>query len=160
MSRFKTVSMIVLTGACCVAARGQAVQFTQPPTAVTDGAGVRIEFAVSKPTDVAVTVLDAKGRAVRHLVAGMLGPNPPERLKADALRQSIRWDRKDDDEKPVDAKAGPFRVRVTAGLRPQFDRLLLSNLDASPSVHSIAAGPGGQIACFYKDPRPTATRAG
>lgn len=40
-------------------------------------AGTEISFALSAYTDVEVAVVDAKGKVVRHLAAGLLGPNAP-----------------------------------------------------------------------------------
>ena len=58
--------------------------FTVKPTAVKAGDRVRIEFAVNRETDVAVSMEDAGGKVVRHLVAGVLGKNPPS-------SRSPRW---------------------------------------------------------------------
>ena len=104
-------------------AQGGAVapRFTRPPMATKVGDGWRIEFAVNRETDVAVFIEDAKGRVVRHLVAGVLGKNPPEPLKANSLEQSIVWDGKDDAGKPVPAGC---HLGVSLGLRPVFDRAL------------------------------------
>jgi len=103
-----------LTVSAISAAEEAAVKFTQAPTARKVGEKVLIEFVVSRPTDVAVWVLDAKGAPVRHLAAGMLGANAPAPLKADSLAQGIAWDGTDDLGEP--AKGGPFAVRVAAGL--------------------------------------------
>lgn len=89
------------------------LDFKTKPTAKADGDNVRIEFEVNKATDVAVEVLNEKGVAVRHVAAGLLGPFAPEPLTKDSLKQSLVWNRKDDDGKPV---AGPCKVRVGLGL--------------------------------------------
>jgi hypothetical protein len=67
--------------------------FGKRPAATTGGGKVRIQFTVSRETDVAVYVENAKGEVVRHLVAGVLGKNPPPLLKPDSLEQSVEWDR-------------------------------------------------------------------
>ena len=92
---------------------GKAPAFAARPAAKAEGDQVRIEFAVEKATDVAVEVLDDKGKVVRHLAAGMLGPYAPEPLAKDKLAQSLLWDKKDDDGKPV---AGACKLRVGLGL--------------------------------------------
>jgi len=66
-------------------------RFVEGPTAARQDSGVRIEFTVDQLGDVAVTVEDAKGRVVRHLVAGVLGENPPPPLERNSLAQSIIW---------------------------------------------------------------------
>ena len=71
-------------------------KFTAPPKAETAGDGVKVSFAVAAAADVEVAILDAKGRAVRHLAAGLLGRNAPAPFKKDALVQEVVWDRKDD----------------------------------------------------------------
>src|SRR6185369_18032005 len=80
--------------------------FTKKPTAVKAGDMVKIEFTVDRETDVAVHVEDADGKTVRHLAGGVLGKNPPEPLKPNALAQSLEWDGKADYGKP--AAGGPF----------------------------------------------------
>ena len=119
--------------------------FTKPPTAVRDGTGVRIEFAVNRSTDVAVFVEDGKGAVVRHLVAGKLGKNPPRPLRPDSLAQSIVWDGKDDLGKAVDVKRGPFRARVSLGLTPTFKQFVGDNPAALGGVRGMAVGPRGNV---------------
>jgi len=95
------------------AATAGEVSFVQKPAAMKDGDRTKITFAVSAPVDVAVSIEDSAGRIVRHLAAGALGPDAPDPLKAGSLAQSLGWDGKDDDGKPV---AGPCTVRVAMGL--------------------------------------------
>ena len=122
--------------------------FTKRPTAIADGDKVQITFAVSRATDVAVQVEDAKGKVVRHLVAGVLGPKPPAPLKADSLEQLLIWDRRDDLGKPVDASAGPFAVRVSLGMRPTVEKMLAYNPAHLESVRGLACGPDGNLYVF------------
>jgi len=63
------------------AARAGETVFVTPPRAELAGDKVRISFAVAAPTDVEISVLDARGAVVRHLVAGMLGAKPPSPLR-------------------------------------------------------------------------------
>jgi len=119
------------------------VAFTRAPTAVRRGGEVRIEFAVNRATDVAVSVVDAKGKVIRHLVAGVLGKNPPPPLRPDSLDQSITWDGKDDFGKP--AGGGPFRVRVSLGLTPTFEKLIGNNPADVGSIRGMAVGPDGKL---------------
>jgi len=112
--------------------------FTQRPTAVKTGETVKLEFAVDRETDATVTIEDAKGNVVNHLVSGLLGKNPPAPLKP-GLSQSLVWDGKDDRGEP--AAGGPFKVRVALGLTPTFDRLIGHNPAWLGSVVGIAADP-------------------
>jgi hypothetical protein len=95
----------------------EGVEFKAKPTVKADGANARIEFEVNQATDVTVEIVDATGKSVvRHLAAGLLGPHAPEPLVKDSLKQSLVWDRKDDDGKPV---TGPCQVRVGLGMGVQ-----------------------------------------
>src|SRR5262249_18127047 len=96
------------------AAEQPAPKFTKKPTATKAGDKVTIEFAVDRATDVAIFIENSKGEVVRHLVAGVLGKNPPPPLKANSLEQSIEWDGKADYGKT--AEGGPFKARVALGL--------------------------------------------
>ncbi len=112
--RIVSATSVVLILAGPAAAAGE-VSFTAKPAATEAGDKVRIEFAADRETDVAVFIENSKGKVVRHLVAGVLGKNPPPPLKPNSLEQSILWDRKDNAGKP--AAGGPFKVRVTLGMR-------------------------------------------
>ncbi len=91
--------------------------FTEKPVVVRKGGGAEISFAVSEQTDVAVYILNKDGKVVRHLVAGVLGKNPPAPLKP-GLEQSIEWDGKDDYRQAVaDPSACTVRVRVGMGVK-------------------------------------------
>ena len=127
------------------------VTFTKKPTATrTAAGGLQIDFAVSAATDVAVFIENKDGKTVRHLVAGVLGKNPPSPLKADSLEQSLTWDGNDDYGKPV--AGGPFRVRVAVGMKPQMDGLMLDNPSATGTVSALAVGPTGEAFVFHTDP--------
>jgi hypothetical protein len=97
------------------------VSFSAKPDARKAGDNVKITFAVSGPTDVEVAVLDAGGKVVHHLAAGVLGGKiaPPAPLKA-GLAQELVWEGKDDLGRP--AGAGPFTVRVRAGIGAKLCR--------------------------------------
>lgn len=146
----------------------------KPKVARSAGGGLRIEFAVSRPTDAEVAVLDGQGKVVRHLAAGMLGGErpPPEPLRP-GLVQALAWDGRDDAGRPLprppreqpQPAAAPsggdgFSVRVRLGLKPEFDRFMLYEPDALPAVNALAVGPGGQIYAFYKDPTANGNQGG
>lgn len=106
---------LVATGVLSEASGGE-VKFVAGPTAKRSGDKTLISFAVSVKTDVEVAILDARGRMVRHLAAGVLGGEnpPPPPLKA-GLSQSLEWDGKDDYGKPS-ADPAALAVRVRAGM--------------------------------------------
>ena len=64
------------------------------------------------PSDCAIYVLDAGDRVVRHLAAGVLGPNAPAPLKKGSPAQSLLWDGRDDLGRRVGGGAAPFKVRA------------------------------------------------
>jgi len=140
-----TVLLMLVAGS--LTAGGEAAPaFAAKPTVAKDGAGCRIEFAAAAPTDCAVYVLDAAGKVVRHLAAGVLGEQAPAPLKP-GLAQALAWDGKDDLGRPVGG--GPFKVRVGLGLRPQFDRMIGFNPAAVSSVRAIAVGPKSEVFVFF-----------
>jgi len=148
MQRLFALIAASLVAAAAVSAGEAPPTFTAKPTAARAGDKVRIEFAADRETDAAVYVLDAQGKAVRHLAAGVLGPKAPEPLKP-GLAQSVEWDGRDDAGKP--AAGGPFKVRVTLGMKPEFDGFLMFNPDASGPVSAVAVGPGGTLYAFHRD---------
>ena len=120
------------------------VRFAKAPTASMEAGKLTIRFAVSAPTDVEVSVLDVRGRVVRHLAAGVLGgaKAPPAPLKA-GLAQELSWSLRDDLGKP--AGGGPFRVRVRAGLGAKFGRFLGGDPYTFGSVAGLAADEDGNV---------------
>ena len=141
-----------------LAAAGE-VSFSAKPAAAKDGEKAKITFAVTAPTDVEVAVMDAAGKVVSHLAAGMLGAKnpPPAPLKA-GLAQSLVWDGKDDTGKP--AAGGPFKVRVKLGMTPTFDSFMLYEPGAFPEAKSLAVGPKGEVYVFYEDPTANNNQGG
>jgi hypothetical protein len=132
MSRWSaTTAVLVLCSASALAAEPT---FVAGPAAKAEANGVRIEFEVNAPTDVAVAVLDAKGAVVRHLLAAMLKP--------DALKQSLLWDRTDDDGKPA---TGEVSVRVGLGLAPKLDRVLGFDGNALTNLVGLAVNAQGEV---------------
>lgn len=121
-------------------------KFREGPRARRMGDQVRIDFAVSGPTDVEVAVLDARGKVVKHLAAGVLGgQNPPPAPLGAGLSQSLVWDSKDGLGKV--ARGGPFKVRVRAGMDVAFG----TTVGDSPYnfretiCRGLAVDPGGDL---------------
>jgi hypothetical protein len=160
MMGFASLPVVVLLSAPILAAESP-VAFTRKPTAVRGADGVRIDFAVNRATDVAVTVEDAGGKIVRHLVAGALGPNPPAPLKPNSLEQSLLWDGKDDrgvgwwvvgggsvwgaNPQPATPNPPPFRVRVALGLGARFDKIVVNEPENIGGPKALAVGPDGTL---------------
>jgi len=132
-----TLGLILAAAAAAAGEPG----FTAKPMASKDGDGAKISFAVSAPTDVAVFIEDAKGQVVRHLVAGVLGQNPPPPLKP-GLAQEIVWDGKADYGKS--AAGSPFKVRVALGFGAKCDRIF-SRPELFSGHCTMAVGPDGAL---------------
>lgn len=145
--------MVVLVGAARVQADVPPVQFSAEPRVTLDATSARIEFAVNRETDVAVEILDETGDTVRHLAAGLLGPNAPEPLKADSLTQTLAWDRKDD--LGQDAPAGNYFVRVGLGLKPALKKVEnFAPLNAGAVLGLVGLPDGGVCVVNMAELRP------
>lgn len=125
------------------------VSFSKAPQIAKDGAHWSVTFAVSKPCDVLVAVQDAKGNVVRHLAAGVLGKNAPPPFEKDALAQKLAWDGKDD--LGAAAQGGPFKIRVAAGLKPTFDKIVGWNPKTFSPISGLSVGPGGEVFVLLSD---------
>jgi len=107
--------------------REEVFQFSQEPSFRKAGKDqYEIQFGSKGWCDVAVGIVDSSGRIIRHLATGVLGPNAPEPLKKDSLEQRLTWDGKNDLGRYVDAPES-HRLRVSLGLKPTFDKPLISN---------------------------------
>ena len=116
---------IALSAAAVVAAEPAGpLAFTRAPGATRAGGGLLVEFALSRGADVEVSVLDAKGKVVRRLAAGVLGAAaaPPAPLQA-GLAQKLPWDGRDDYGQAVNDPAG-CSMRVRAGMGVRLDRIV------------------------------------
>ncbi len=145
----RSIAAPTLLAACVLAASsaGGAPTLTEGPTAVRDGEGAKVRFAVSAATDVEVAVLDAGGRIVRHLAAGMLGPNAPAPLKAGSLTQEIAWDGTDDLSRAVPAgQRKGLKVRVRIGARAALARIAgRDGATVGGAIVGLAVGAGGEV---------------
>jgi DNA-binding beta-propeller fold protein YncE len=98
-------------------------EFAQKPTVARAGDKVTIAFETKGLCDVTVAIERGDGKIIRHLACGVLGPKAPPPLLKDAKKQVLVWDGKDDQDAYVDDKAA-CSVRVSLGLKPQFERTL------------------------------------
>jgi len=131
------------------AAPAGAPRFVRLPAAQRTPDGVRVTFTVNRATDVAVYVVDAKRKVVRHLAAGVLGEKAPPPLKPKSLAQVVLWDGRDNRGRPVPRDRGPFRVRVALGLKPELDRFIGDHPRDVGFVRSVCVGPKGDVYVFH-----------
>jgi len=103
--------------------RQEVFEFTERPRLVRRGDAVTIRFASKGFCDATVAIEDARGRIVRHLASGVLGPNAPAPLRKGSKSQTVVWDGKDDQGRYVDRREG-LVVRVSLGLKPRLERTL------------------------------------
>ena len=117
---FGTALALALPGTARAGAPA-AVRFTAGPEAVRAGGGARISFTVSAPIDVEVAILDARGKVVRHLAAGMLGKNAPRPFKKGLLAQEVLWDGNGDYGQKVTGVKARVRLGLRAGTAKALD---------------------------------------
>jgi hypothetical protein len=136
------MSILSASSLACAAASAADATFTAKPAVAKAGDGFKISFAVSAPTDAEVAILDGKGAVVRHLAAGLLGPNAPEPLRKDSLAQEIVWDGRDDRGFQVSGvrfQAGasasqlPPTVDASASAGPTADKSVVRAQDGNAS---------------------------
>ncbi len=139
-----TLVFAALTAAFCGVSLGGELtpKITSGPTVKREGAKTTISFTVSAPTDVDVAILDGQGKVVRHLGAGVLGPNAPVPFKKGSLAQELAWDGKDDLGKKA---SGAAKVRVRLGMRAKFERLLGWTGQSVDGTRGLACGPDGTL---------------
>ncbi len=112
--------------------------FTEKPTVKRTGKDrYEISFAVKDYCDVTVAIVDGKGKVVRHLASGVLGPNAPKPFKKNSLKQVLVWNGKDDVENYPE-HPDRMRVKVMLGLKPVFHRRL-----GGTTPYNIPAGVWG-----------------
>ena len=133
-----------LTVGRCSPAAADAGFSRNPSVALKDGKAV-ISFSVTASTDAEVAVLDARGKVVRHLAAGVLGDNSPWPFRK-WLSQELVWDGRDDDGKPVKAA----KVRVSLGMKPTFDKIIGWNGKWLGQICGVAAGSDGMVYVMHR----------
>ncbi|KKK61789.1 hypothetical protein LCGC14_3010830, partial [marine sediment metagenome] len=120
--------------------------FTRKPTVSAKDGQLIVRFGVSELTDVEVAVLDAGGKVVRHLAAGMLGENTPAGLQSGTLSQKVAWDGKNDLGKPVGGDVSAFKFRVSAGMSASLTGIIGSDpLRTILSVRGLTTDAEGNL---------------
>ena len=128
--------------------RQEVFEFTEKPKVTRKGDQVTIGFESKGFCDATVAIENAEGRIVRHLASGLLGPKAPGPLQKSSLKQTVVWDGKDDQGVYLDDKDA-LTVRVSLGLKPQFEKNLLWSPHRRISNHPpfICAAPEGVYVC-------------
>jgi DNA-binding beta-propeller fold protein YncE len=158
--RLSAISVIVLAAAGAYAGgidefkvkREQVFEFAQKPVVTRKGDTITISFTSKAYCDATVAIEDADGKIIRHLASGVLGKNAPAPFKKNSKTQTLVWDGKNDQGKYVDDKDNVV-VRVSLGLKPQFERTLYwsakkrtRSLKYLHSTQPMAAAPEGVYA--------------
>ncbi len=99
-------------------------EFTQEPTLKAVGDNVTISFAVKDYCDVTVAVEDRQKNIIRFLASGVLGPNAPKPFQKNSLQQVLTWDSKDNQGHYVVNRDENISIRVSLGLKVEFDKSL------------------------------------
>ncbi|MDD4891193.1 MAG: hypothetical protein PHU85_14825, partial [Phycisphaerae bacterium] len=111
--------------------REEVFEFAQKPAVTREGDKVTIAFETKALCDVTIAIEEAGGlstgsgraKIIRHLVSGVLGPKAPQPLQKDSKKQVVIWDGKNDKGDYAENK-DDLAVRVSLGLKPQFERNL------------------------------------
>lgn len=118
------IALTLLAGSR-VGATGEPVQWVKEPALTFDEKEGHwwATFELSALTDVEVSIVDRKsGVVVRHLAAGVLGPNAPPPLAPNSPAQRIAWDGKDDYGSNLPQPAA-LVARVRAGMSVALKRI-------------------------------------
>ena len=74
MKRILVACCFLCVAPCFLAAGDEKpLAFREPPRVSAQGEQLNVTFTLSRRGDVEVSILDAKGKVVRHLAAGVLG---------------------------------------------------------------------------------------
>ncbi len=128
--------------------RESVFEFVETPEVTIEGDRVTIAFETRGFCDVTIAIENAQGRIVRHLVSGVLGPKAPPPLQSNSKKQVVVWDGQDDRGVFVDDK-GALTVRVSLGLKPQFEKALYWSpyKRISQAAPLLAANDEGVVVC-------------
>ncbi len=109
--------------------------FVEKPTLEKAKDGIKISFESKASCDVTVAIEDKSKRILRHLASGVLGANAPAPFQKGTLKQVLLWDGKDDAGNYIDT-LNDCVVRVSLGLKPQFERTLYGHQARRTSSHA------------------------
>lgn len=95
---------------------GQPTFVSDPAITQLSPGSWQVTFQLSEAADVEVSIVNLEDSSVvRHLAAGLLGPNAPAPLISNSLSQSLAWDGKDNFGNAV-AQPESLSARVRAGM--------------------------------------------
>ena len=123
-------------------------EFAEKPVVSRDGDDVTIRFESKGLCDVTVAIENDRGAIVRHLACGVLGPDAPPPFKRGSKAQTIVWDGKDDQGVYIDDKSR-LTVRVSLGLKPQFERSLFWQPKRRPAPDPALFAPAPEGVYVY-----------
>lgn len=126
----------------------QVFEFTEKPKLSREGDKIIITFTSKGFCDATVAIENGEGKIIRHIASGVLGENAPEPFQWNSKKQTLIWDGKDDQDKYVDDK-NSVTVRVSLGLKPQFEKTLFWSPHKRVSECSplVRAAPEGIYVC-------------
>lgn len=99
-----------------ISSAADVLKWVKKPVLQREGQTWTVQFELDSLTDVEVAIIDAESsKVVRHLAAGVLGPQAPPPLVKNSRAQKIAWDGRDDYGNPV-RNPSLMAVRVRAGM--------------------------------------------
>ncbi|MCX7803781.1 MAG: hypothetical protein N3A38_01195 [Planctomycetota bacterium] len=122
--------------------REEIFEFTEKPRVEKQGDKWIISFASKGKCDATVSILNKNGRVIRHLASGVLGINAPYPFQQNSLSQKIEWDGLMDDFSK--AEVAGCKVRVSLGLKAEFDRNIIWDPYAMPAGITPSGGKKGE----------------
>lgn len=120
--RFVLLTALVMT----VTKFAPAAEWVHQPQLTFDSRAGKwyVTFEIDSLTDVEVALIDpVTSTVVRHLVAGVLGPDVPPPLLRNSGSQKLEWDGRDDHGSLV-AQPNLLRVRVRAGMSVSLEQIV------------------------------------
>lgn len=105
--------------------REEIFEFVQKPKITKESNQFTISFETKGFCDATIAIENADGKIVRHLVSGVLGPKAPAPFQINSKIQKVIWDGKDDQGNYVKGEElSGCKIRVSLGLKPQFEKTL------------------------------------
>ncbi|PCJ58123.1 MAG: hypothetical protein COA79_13965 [Planctomycetota bacterium] len=140
---FLVISLFTSLFICAVSVLFSSPKFTATPVISKVGGKTKISFTVSEKTDVEVSILNAKGKIIKHLAAGVLGGKlPPPLPLRPGLSQEIIWDGLDDNGNKV---VGELSASFKLGMDVKLDGFIAESRYWIGSNHGIGTDSKGNL---------------